>query len=84
MDQLPLWFLVLALFLPRVSLIIAYTLNNLQPYHLNGWMPPLLTIVIPRALILILIFQDRGFSPWLLVHALAMATVGVAAGKRMK
>ena len=75
MHSLPLWFLVLSLFLPRVSLLIAYFEHDLARYHLTGWIPPTLAVLIPRALVLILIFEDRGFSGWLLVHAIAMACV---------
>ena len=73
--QLPLWFLLLSLALPRISLILAYAWDNLATFNLMGWVSPALGVIIPRALVLILIFQDRGMSPWLLVHAIAMALV---------
>ena len=81
MEQLPLWFLLLSLALPRVSLLIAYVTNHLEAYNLHGWVPPGLAILVPRALILILIFMDRGFSLWLLVHAIVMVFVYLATGK---
>jgi hypothetical protein len=74
-DNLPLWFLLLSLLLPRVSLLIAYFTDSLTVFSLNTWVSPTLGVLIPRALVLILIFQDRGMSPWLLVHAFAMAIV---------
>jgi hypothetical protein len=40
MDQLPLWFLLLALFLPRVSLLATYFLGDLAVFNLTGWLPP--------------------------------------------
>jgi len=78
--ELPLWFLLLSLLLPRVSLVAAYFFDDLVIYNLSGWMPPALGVLIPRALVLILIFQDRGMSPWLLAHAIAMALVYLSAG----
>ena len=84
MEHLPLWFLILALFLPRVSLLLAYFAGDLTPYALHGWIPPALAVIVPRALVLILVFQDRGFSPWLLVHALVMALVYLSAGKKQR
>jgi hypothetical protein len=72
---LPLWFLLLSLLLPRVSLVIAYFTDTLTFFSLTTWVSPTLGVLIPRALVLILIFQDRGMSPWLLVHALAMVIV---------
>ena len=82
MEQLPLWFLILAIFLPRIALIIAYIAHHLVPYHLHGWVPPTLAILLPRILIIILIFQDRGMSVWLLVHGLALAAVYASAGRK--
>ena len=82
MSHLPLWFLILAIFLPRVSLIIGYFLDILLPFGLHGWMPPTLAVLVPRALVLILIFQDRGMSGWLLVHALAMAAAYIGGSRR--
>jgi hypothetical protein len=81
METLPLWFLILALFLPRVSLVIAYFVDLLPPFNLHGWVPPTIAVLVPRALVFILIFQDRGFSPWLIVHGTGMVIVYVSAGK---
>jgi hypothetical protein len=78
MESLPLWFLILALFLPRVSLVIAYFVDLLPPFNLHGWVPPTMGVLIPR--VLVMIFQDRGFSPWLIVHGIAMVIVYLAAG----
>ena len=72
-KQLPLWYLLLSLLLPRICLVVAYYVDKLALYSLTGWVPPVLGVLIPRALVLIIIFQDRGFSPWLLVHAIIMA-----------
>ena len=75
MYHLPLWFLLLSLFFPRVSLLIAYFADTLTVFSLTTWVSPILGVFIPRALVLILIFQDRGMSPWLLVHAFTMAAL---------
>ncbi len=75
MEHLPLWFLLLSLILPRIALLIAYFTDDLAFFSLTTWVSPTLGVLIPRALVLILIFQDRGMSPWLLVHAVAMALV---------
>jgi len=80
-EQLPLWFLLLSLLLPRICLVVAYFLNNLVIYKLTGWVPLAIGALVPRALVLILIFQDRGFSLWLLVHAIVMACAYVGASK---
>jgi hypothetical protein len=72
--------LVLALFLPRVSLIIAYFADLLPAFNLHGWVPPTIGVLTPRVLVLIMIFQDRGFSTWLIVHGIGMAIVYRSAG----
>jgi hypothetical protein len=72
-NQLPIWFLLVSLLLPRVSLVIAYFSDSLTLYNLSTWVSPTLGVLVPRALVIILIYQDRGMSGWLLVHAIAMA-----------
>jgi hypothetical protein len=84
MHTLPLWFLVLSLLLPRISLVIAYFQGELTPFSLSGWIPPTLAVLIPRALILVLIFEDRGFGWWLFVHAAAMVCTYLSAGSKSK
>lgn len=81
-EQLPLWFLIFSLLLPRISLLAAYFLGGLAIYNLSGWVPITLGVLIPRALVLILVFQDRGMSLWLLAHALAMACVYSGGGSK--
>src|SRR5437773_7752825 len=51
-------------------------------FVLNGWVSPLLCVAIPRIVIIILIFQDRGMSPWLLLHGIAMAGAYSEGGSR--
>ena len=70
---LPLWFLIFSLFLPRIALVVAWLDHDLVPFHLGtGWVPPLLALLVPRLLILFLIYQDQGFSLWFLIHAIAL------------
>jgi hypothetical protein len=84
MESLPLWFLILSLLLPRISLVIAYFAKDLVAFALYGWIPPVLGVVIPRVLVMILIYQDRGFSWWLLLHAVMMACVYGGSGSKAK
>ena len=85
MEQLPLWFLLLSLLLPRVALLIGYFWADVGPVIRTlgspSWPLLVLGVGIPRALILILIFTDRGWSWWLLPHASAMCIAYIAAGK---
>ncbi len=85
MEQLPLWFLLVSLALPRASLLVGYFIVDIPSItNLHLWTAPTLGLLVPRALVLILIFQDRGMSPWLLVHAVAMALVYAAAASNSR
>lgn len=95
---LPLWFLVLSLFLPRICLMVAWVQNNVALVHapaLNGGssftflsmrIPILgfiLMLLIPRILILILIYQDQGIGLWFLLHVLALLVAWGGGGSRI-
>jgi hypothetical protein len=73
-HQLPFWFLVFALFLPRLALCVAWLQGVLVPFHLAGIVPLLFGILLPRALVLYLIYQDQGVSLWFVIH-LAVAVL---------
>ncbi len=74
-HSLPLWFLIVALFLPRIALLSAWLEGNLIPFHLLGWIPVVLAVLLPRILVLVLIYRDQGLSIWFLIHAIVMLLV---------
>ena len=63
---LPIWFLVLSLFLPRIALFAEWCQNMpmpfIQPWSFLTW------ALIPRVLVLIMIYTNLGFSPWFWIH----------------
>jgi hypothetical protein len=67
-NRLPLWFLVFALFLPRLSMVVAWFQGTLVPFHLQGIIPPLFWLFLPRILVLYLIYVDQGLTLWFLLH----------------
>ena len=79
---LPLWFLVVALFLPRIALALAWLQGNLVPFHLHGWVPVVAWAIVPRILILVLIYQDLGLGWWFLIDAVVMLLVWTGVGGR--
>jgi hypothetical protein len=98
MHTLPLWFLVLSLFLPRLCIIIAWAGDNVAILHqpamtggssftlLSMRVPILgliLTLLIPRILILIWIYQDQGIGLWFLLHVIALAIAWGGGGTRV-
>ena len=79
-HRLPFWFLVFALFLPRISLIVAWLQGVLVPFQLVGWIPLVFAILLPRALILYLIYLDQGISLWFLIHLAVAILVWIGGG----
>jgi hypothetical protein len=79
-HALPLWFLIFSLFLPRIALCIAWLEGNLVHFHLVGWVPLIAAILVPRILILVLIYQDQGLSIWFLIHAVSLVLVWGGSG----
>ena len=67
-HALPLWFLVFSLFLPRIALVIAWFDRDLVRFHLDAIIAPILALLLPRILILVLIYRDQGISLWFLIH----------------
>jgi hypothetical protein len=72
---LPLWFLVFALFLPRIALFLLWLQNALVPFHLHGIIPLAFAILLPRALVLYMIYLDQGVGLWFLIHLVAAVLV---------
>ena len=71
-HTLPLWFLVFALFLPRIALLLLWLQGSMLPFHLHGLLPLVVAILLPRVLVLSLIYLDQGISLWFVIHLVAM------------
>jgi hypothetical protein len=84
LHTLPLWFLIVALFLPRVALACAWLEHSLTPFHLTGWIPLILGVVIPRVLVLVLIYRDQGLSGWFVAHAIVAVMVWGGIGSKRR
>ena len=83
-NRLPLWFLVFALFLPRIAIVVAWLQGVLVPFHLNGIIPPLFWLLLPRILVLYLIYVDQGLTLWFLVHLVVALLVWGGGGHQMR
>ncbi|QHN02518.1 hypothetical protein FTO74_03370 [Granulicella sp. WH15] len=79
-HALPLWFLVFSLFLPRIALIIAWFDRDLVRFHLDSLLSPILALLLPRVLILVLIYRDQGLTMWFLIHAIVALMVWGGSG----
>ena len=80
-HTLPLWFLVFALFLPRIAMGVYWLDTGTLPFHLVGWVPLVLVIVLPRALVVYMIYRDQGISLWFLLHLAAAVGVWSSSGR---
>ena len=88
MHDIATWFLVLALFLPRLSLFIAYCSNQIPANSIPFFGDAIMAVFIPRILILIYIGVNLGCDTgWFVVHLIAciiaMGTNAVVWNARM-
>ena len=68
MTTLPVWFLVLGLFLPRIALFSAYIGGGNFPHMMSLWLSVPMAALIPRILILMAIATVMGICPWFWIH----------------
>lgn len=83
-NRLPLWFLVFALFLPRLAMVVAWFQGVLVTFHLQGIIPPLFWLFLPRILVLYLIYVDQGLTLWFLLHLVVAILVWGSGGHQMR
>ena len=69
---LPFWFLVLSLFLPRISLLVLYLGGHTGNLFVINLIPALIALLVPRILILFWIYSVQGLSIWFLIHAVGL------------
>jgi hypothetical protein len=79
-HTLPLWFLVFALFLPRIALLVLWLGGPVAAFRLHGLLPLLFAIFLPRILVLYLIYLDQGISLWFIIHLVAALMVWGGSG----
>jgi len=73
-HNIPLWFMVLSLFLPRICMVIAWLGHSMTQFipPVLGIIPVIVALLIPRVLILFWIYQDQGITIWFLIHLIAL------------
>jgi hypothetical protein len=84
-HAIPLWFLLLSLFLPRLCLLAAWLQHGLPQYIPSSLnlIQILVALLVPRILILFWIYQDQGVSLWFLIHAIALVVAWGGGGHRI-
>ncbi len=81
-HAIPLWFLVLSLFLPRICILIAWVQHSMVRFipPVVGLIPVIVALLIPRILILYWIYLDQGLGIWFLIHLVAILLVWGGSG----
>lgn len=84
-HAIPLWFLVLSLFLPRICILVAWLQHSMGQYipATVGIIPIIVAVLIPRILILFWIYQDQGITIWFLLHAIALVIAWGSGGTQI-
>lgn len=78
----PLWFLVVSLFLPRLSLLVWWWDHQSANVLAVPILPTIIALIVPRALILYMLYTDQGISGWFLIHAVAAVIAWYGIGGR--
>lgn len=79
------WFLVLGLFLPRVTLVAAYLTSSVPPNNVPFLLDALGAVFLPRVLICIYIAFNLGYNQWFWLHLIvALIVYGVGSSKGRK
>ncbi len=71
-HTLPVWFLLVGLFLPRIALLVRWWDSQPANFHSIGLIPLIASILVPRIVFLFLIYNDAGITGWFLLHAVAL------------
>jgi hypothetical protein len=79
------WFLVLGLFLPRVTLIAAYLTDSMPPNNVPFILDVVGAVFLPRVLICIYIAFNMGYNEWFWLHlVVALIVYGFSSSKGKK
>ena len=84
-NQIPLWFLVLSLFLPRICIAVAWFQHSMPAFIPStvGIIPVVVALLVPRLLILFWIYSDQGITIWFLLHVIALLMAWGGGGHRI-
>ena len=75
---IPVWFLVLSLFLPRISLFIGWI--HMWWFFVPQPWAAVLWALLPRVLVLIFIHGHQGYDLWFWIHLLTAVVVWSGSG----
>jgi hypothetical protein len=68
--ELPIWFLIASLFVPRISIFFLYN-EGLIPSNNSPFLLDFLgTLLLPRLVVLVCIYLTSGIGVWFVAHAI--------------
>ena len=76
-------FLILSLFLPRITLLGAFLFWSIPANTVPIWGDILLGIFLPRVLILIYIYENMGPNHWFWIHLAVALFVYLYSGRKV-
>jgi hypothetical protein len=84
-HTIPLWFLVLSLFLPRICIVLAWLQHSMTHFipPVVAIIPAIVALLIPRLLILFWIYSDQGIGLWFLLHVIGLLIAWGGGGSRV-
>lgn len=84
-HNIPLWFLVLSLFLPRICMLVAWLQHSMTTFipPVLNIIPVIVALLIPRVIILYWIYTDQGITIWFLIHLVALLLAWGSGGHRV-
>jgi hypothetical protein len=71
---IPMWFVIAALFVPRITLIIAFLAHQIPYNDVPVWGNVVLALLLPRLLIIIYLYEHHMYM-WCGIHAFVMLLV---------
>jgi len=84
-HSIPLWFLVLSLFLPRICILVAWLQHGMGHYipATVTLLDIVVAVLVPRLLILFWIYTDQGITILFVLHVIALLCAWGGGGNRI-
>jgi hypothetical protein len=82
-GEIAIWFLVLGLIFPRITLLIAWFSHGIPANNIPFIGDFFMAVFVPRVLILIYIATNMGICPWFWIHLVFLAIVWIFNGIRV-
>jgi hypothetical protein len=79
---IPVWILFLSLFLPRITLALAFLTTQVPHANIPNVVALLMWAFVPRVLMLVYIYVNLGLGGWFIAHLIALILVWGGTGRQ--